>query len=239
VSKDSVFNVLHTFSAEIGSMNSAEDKSTRKLPPRSAPLTTNDARTSATLLVRLQDLTDQAAWDEFVDRYAPRIYTWCRRYQMQENDASDVTQDVLCKLVERMRKFQYDPSKGSFRGWLKTITINVVRDLVRTWKKPIRGVGDTQNLQQLASIEDPEAVSQLAEEMELEYQSELLEEAHRQVEGRVKPHNWQAYYLTAVKQLTANEAAEQIGLQVAEIYVAKSRVIKMLRTEVKRLEQQF
>ncbi|MFT5523183.1 MAG: RNA polymerase sigma factor (sigma-70 family) [Pirellulaceae bacterium] len=220
-------------------MNSADDKSTRETPLRSAPLTTNDARTSATLLVRLQDLTDQAAWDEFVDRYAPRIYTWCRSYKMQETDAADITQDVLCKLVERMRKFQYDPSKGSFRGWLKTITINVVRDLIRSWKKPIRGAGDTHNLQQLAAIQDPDAVSQLAEEMESEHQAELLEEAHRQVAVRVKPHNWQAYYLTAVERLSAAEAAEKLGLQVAEIYVAKSRVIKMLRTEVKRLEQQF
>src|SRR4051812_26981460 len=81
-----------------------------------------DDRTSASLLLRLRTAPDdQALWGEFVDRYGPLIYGWCRRWKLQESDAEDVTQDVLLRLATRMREFRYDPSR-SFRGWLKTLT---------------------------------------------------------------------------------------------------------------------
>src|SRR5262249_57495976 len=79
------------------------------------------ARTSKTLLNRLRSPLDQAAWNEFVERYGRRIYGWCRQWGLQEADAQDVTQDVLLRLARKMRSFAYDPSR-SFRGWLRTLT---------------------------------------------------------------------------------------------------------------------
>src|SRR5437763_1850266 len=80
------------------------------------------SHTSPTLLGRLRrDPTDQTAWSKFVDRYAPRIYAWCRQWRLQEADAKDVSQTVLLKLAEKMRVFHYDPDR-SFRGWLRTLT---------------------------------------------------------------------------------------------------------------------
>src|SRR5262245_25651066 len=91
-----------------------------------------DARTSTTLLARLRRCpTDQAAWSAFVDRYAPRIYAWCRQWHVQETDAQDVTQAVLIRLAEIMRTFTYDPTR-SFRGWLKTLTRHAWDDMRRT-----------------------------------------------------------------------------------------------------------
>jgi RNA polymerase sigma-70 factor (ECF subfamily) len=73
------------------------------------------------LLGRLcQDPSDQAAWDRFVRRYAPRIHGWYCRWHLQPADADEVTQNVLLKLVQKMGTFRYDPSR-SFRGWLKTL----------------------------------------------------------------------------------------------------------------------
>ena len=95
--------------------------------------------TSVTLLLRLRDLNDKEAWDDFVQRYVPKIYAWCRRYGMQEADASDITQEVLGKCVSVLRRFEYDPSRGSFRGWLKTVTNNTLRDFVNSCDRPGRG----------------------------------------------------------------------------------------------------
>ena len=68
--------------------------------------TSPDRRTSATLLARLRDpAADPAAWAAFVRRYGPLVYGWCRRWHLQEADAQDVTQDVLAKLVVRLRAF--------------------------------------------------------------------------------------------------------------------------------------
>jgi RNA polymerase sigma-70 factor (ECF subfamily) len=89
-----------------------------------------DQRTSASLLHRLQnDVSDEAAWKTFVERYGPRIYSWCRQWQLQDPDAQDVTQEVLLELVEKLRRFRYDPSR-SFRAWLKTLVHHAWQDFL-------------------------------------------------------------------------------------------------------------
>ena len=86
--------------------------------------------TSATLLLRLgHHPSDQAAWEEFVDRYGGMIYSWCRATGLQDADAQDVTQAVLTQLAVQLRRFAYDPSQR-FRGWLRTLVKNACRDCV-------------------------------------------------------------------------------------------------------------
>ena len=89
-----------------------------------APLPT----TRLTLLTQLrQDPSDQAGWEEFVERYGRHIYRWCRQWKLQDADAEDVTQDILVKLTQKLRAFAYDPSR-SFRGWLKTVAHHACKD---------------------------------------------------------------------------------------------------------------
>src|SRR5262245_27156971 len=72
-----------------------------------------ETRTSVTLLARLRQIpADQAAWAEFTERYGRKIYAWCRRWNLQEADAEDVTQIVLLKLAEKMQRFEYDREKS-------------------------------------------------------------------------------------------------------------------------------
>jgi DNA-directed RNA polymerase specialized sigma24 family protein len=80
-----------------------------------------DDSTSSTLLGQLAvSPPDEAAWSQFVDRYGPRIFQWCRAWELQEADILDVSQAVLTKLSVRLRHFDYDPSR-SFRGWLRAL----------------------------------------------------------------------------------------------------------------------
>ena len=185
--------------------------------------------------MRVRQPDDREAWDAFVSRYAPKIFNWCRRYHLQESDAADVTQEVLVKLVRAMRSFQYDPSRGSFRGWLKTVTANAVRDMIATMKKAGRGSGDTSVAQVLANVEDEHAANALSQEIESCYRQELLAEAERLVRERVQAHTWEAYRLTAMEQLLAAQVAETLKMPVSEVYVAKSRVLKMLREVVQKM----
>jgi len=201
--------------------------------------TMNDARefdTSATLLMRLRDLDDREAWDAFVERYTPVIFSWCLRFQLQDSDASDVTQDVLFKLVRFMREFRYDPARGSFRGWLKTVTNNTVRDLAKSWKTRTRGSGDSAVAQMLSSIQSPESLASLASVIEAQYEQELLHAAEQRVKLRVKPHTWEAYRQVAVDRKPAATVAAELDMPIGEVYVAKSRVIKSLREEIRKLE---
>ena len=83
--------------------------------------------TSRSLLIRLRDPADQQAWAEFDDRYGPMIRGWCRHWFPRETE--DMVQDVFSELVNRLRTFEYDPARGRFRGWLKTLTHRLMADL--------------------------------------------------------------------------------------------------------------
>lgn len=197
----------------------------------------DDARspdTSPTLLGRLrQDGTDPAAWNTFVLRYGPRIYAWCRQWRLQEADAQDVTQDVLIKLVARMRTFSYDAS-GSFRGWLKTVTYHAWRDYLHGQQRAGQGSGDSAVLAVLHRLE---AADDLARHLQEEFDLELLEAAAARVRLRVKPHTWEAYRLLTEESLSVPEVAARLGMQVAMVFVARSKVKRMLREQVRKLER--
>src|SRR5262245_22987065 len=108
--------------------------------------------TSTTLLVRLQQSPpDQAAWNEFVERYGRRIENWCGQWGLQAADAEDVAQTVLVKLLRAAQTFRYDPQE-KFRAWLKTVTHHAWRDLVRG-RRHIAGGGNQELSDPLESLE--------------------------------------------------------------------------------------
>lgn len=193
--------------------------------------------TSATLLRRLHDLTDQEAWAMFVDRYGPRIFYWARRHFAQESDAADVTQEVLCKLMSAMRRSQYDAARGSFRGWLKTVTANTLRDCHKRWEAQFRGSGDTQVLNKLTQIQDESSQCELTAAIESQYRFEIMHRAETRVRKRVRVQMWLVYEMTSKDGKSASDTAESLQMSVPQVYVAKSRVLKMLRTEVQQLER--
>ena len=189
--------------------------------------------TRVTLLGRLEhDPGDQSAWTEFVDHYGRKVYAWCRAWSLQEADAQDVTQSVLLKLAATMRDFRYDPSK-SFRSWLRTVAQRAWYDFLDARRKPGQGSGDTLVLDQLASIQ---ARDDLVRQLDDEFDRELLAIAVDRVRLRIATQTWEAFRLTAQEGLSGAEAAARIGMQVAQVYVARRRVQTMLKEEVRRLE---
>jgi RNA polymerase sigma-70 factor (ECF subfamily) len=189
--------------------------------------------TSTTLLGRLRHApADQAAWAEFVDRYGPRIYGWCRQWKLQEADARDATQDVLGRLAEKMRTFLYD-SAGSFRGWLRTLTRHACADLLEARKRPGTGSGDSRILELLESVQ---AREDLVKHLDEVFDRELLEEAMARVQLRVEPHTWEAFRLLALEGCSGAQAATALGMKVATALVAKSKVQKLVRAELRKLD---
>jgi DNA-directed RNA polymerase specialized sigma24 family protein len=65
---------------------------------------------------------------------------------------------------------------------------------------------------------------------------EQLAQARTQVQQRVEAHTWEAFHLTAVEGLSGAEVAERLGLKLATVFKAKSKVQKMLQAEVARLD---
>jgi RNA polymerase sigma-70 factor (ECF subfamily) len=189
--------------------------------------------TGSTLFVLLSDPADPRAWNAFVSRYGPLIYGWCRRWRLQEADAENVTQDVLTLLVRKLRTFVYDPDKGTFRGWLKTLTQHALSDYLAGRRATVMGSGDTAVLEQLEAVAAREdLLTSLAQAFDLE----LLEEARARVQLRVTPRDWGIFQDLAVDQLPGPEVALKLGMTVTAVLMAKSRVQKKLREEIRRLE---
>jgi RNA polymerase sigma factor (sigma-70 family) len=189
--------------------------------------------TRVTLLNQLrQDPSDQAGWDEFVERYGRHIYRWCRQWKLQNADAEDVTQDILVKLTQKLGAFAYDPSR-SFRGWLKTVAHHAWRDFADSRRRAQRGAGDRQVQELLLTLE---AREDLARKLEEAFDLEVLEAAQVRVRLRVAPHTWEAFRLVALEGLSVAEVAATVQLQVAMVYVAKSKVQNMLQEEIAKLE---
>jgi RNA polymerase sigma factor (sigma-70 family) len=192
----------------------------------------HSSRTSVTLLGRLrQDPGDQAAWNDFVARYEPKMLQWCRGWRLQESDARDVTQDVLLKLHGQLAKFTYDPSR-SFRGWLKTLAHHAWRDLVDDRKRTGNGSGDARMQEFLESIvASDDLVAHLVEE----FRRELMDLAMTRVRPRVADRTWDAFRLTALEGCAGATAAARLDMNITRVYTAKSEVKRMIRAEIRKL----
>jgi RNA polymerase sigma factor (sigma-70 family) len=192
-----------------------------------------ESYTRATLLGRLRSAPhDPVAWTEFVEWYGRKVFVWCRAWGLQEADAQDVTQEVFLKLSGRMHDFNYD-QQGSFRAWLKTVTQHAWYDYLSKKRKAGEGSGSESAMERLATIE---AKDDLTRRLEDAAHQELLKEAAARVRLRVEPRTWDAFHLLAVDGRSGAEAAELLGMKVATVFVARSKVQRMLRDELARLD---
>src|SRR5262245_41329475 len=110
--------------------------------------------TSPSLLARAQD-NQPAAWEQLVDLYAPLVYHWCRRAGLAPPDADDVFQEVFRAVARALAEFRRDRAGDSFRGWLRTITSNKIRDHFRQVQGEARGAGGTDAQMHLLALPDP------------------------------------------------------------------------------------
>src|SRR5215468_8731061 len=117
--------------------------------------------TSASLLVRIRDGRDQEAWRQFVQLYAPVVYAFARKRGLQDADAADLMQDVLRTVAGAAGRLNYDPSRGTFRGWLYTVARNKIFNFLdRGRHRADRATGDSGTRERLE--EHPEAEMGLA-----------------------------------------------------------------------------
>jgi RNA polymerase sigma factor (sigma-70 family) len=193
--------------------------------------------TRASLLVRIRDGYDQEAWRQFVQVYAPVVYGFARKRGLQDADASDVMQDVLRSVSGAAARLKYDPSRGSFRGWLYTIARNKIFNFLEAGRHKLgRGSGDSGVKERLEEQAEPEWT--LAASWDEEYERNLAAVAMRRVRGEVQEATWQAFWRTAVEGQGAREAGAALGMTAGAVYVARSRVLARLKEEVQRMQQE-
>ena len=190
--------------------------------------------TRASLLVRLRDGGDAGAWEEFVHLYAPVIYGFARKRGLQDADAADLMQEVLRSVAAAAQRLEYDPARGTFRGWLFTVTRNKVFNFLQGRRRRVLASGDSGVRDQLEQHAGSDGHA--PGEWEADYQRTLAARAMERIRGEFQPATWQAFQLTAVEGAAPAEASARAGLSVGAVYVAKSRVIARLRQEIEAMQ---
>jgi len=196
----------------------------------------SDTRNS--LLLRLSDKHDIAAWDQFVTIYQPLVFRLARSKGFQDADAYDIVQEVLLAVSNAIHRWEPDPARGRFRDWLFRIARNLmINFLTRRKHQSLVGsecIAELIDLQPQATELDPE----VTREFELEYRRERFWLAADKVRQQVKPHTWEAFRLTAIEQYSVAAAARELDMKEGSVVVARCRVLARLRTAVAELEGQ-
>ena len=199
--------------------------------------------TRASLLRRLKDPEDQASWNAFYEIYHGLIFSVARRAGLNETEAGEVVQDTLISVAKKMPEFTYDPAKDSFKGWLLTVVRWRIRDQFAKRSDEAAGRttfsgGQEQDTRTATVDRVPDPTRPALEGIwDEEWESQLLQTALARIKRQVQPQHYQIYHLHVVLGQSAREVARSLGVNAAQIYLAKHRVGNLLKKEAKRLKQ--
>ena len=206
------------------------------------------------LLSRLKDAADAESWQEFFDTYWRLIYRAATKSGLTDAEAQEVVQEVVIGVARKMPEFRCDPAAGSFKAWLLKVTRCRIVDQFRkrqAWsptQSPRSSVSpggtaprsDSNGTAHTATIErvpDP-AGYDLDAAWEGEWQQHLTDRALARVKRSADPEQFQMFDLHVRLGLPAREVARKLDVSVPRVYFAKYKILRLLKRQVQRLEQQ-
>ena len=188
------------------------------------------SETSFSLLHRLRTQPDADSWRRLVDLYTPLIHGWLRRHSVAAADADDLSQEVMAVVMRELPQFQHNQQRGAFRNWLRTITVHRLRVLWRSRQHRPIATGDSDLLKVLDELEDPKsAMSQLWDQ---EHDQHVARKLMELVEPHFEATTWCAFRRVVMDSVKAAVVAEELGMSVNAVLLAKSRVLSRLRQEM-------
>jgi RNA polymerase sigma-70 factor (ECF subfamily) len=185
--------------------------------------------TSLSLLERLRRDPADSAWGQLDEVYRPLIRIWLSRVPGLRDDLDDVAQEVMLVLVREIPRFERQ-REGSFRAWLRQVTVNRVREHWRQrGRQPRVGLGDADGETFLSRLEDPS--SDLAAQWDREHDRQVFNRLLETVRADFQPATWEAFRRFALDGVPAARVAAELGTTENAVLLAKSRVLKRLREE--------
>lgn len=216
-------------------MNASASFRTRRnsvrYPPRRVRISRMDLPTRETLIRRVRDLGDSGSWAEFWGLYEPVIGAYLRRLRVREHDAADLTQDVYLKLRRELPRFTLESQRGNFRGWLRRVTDNMVRDHFRAARRDEDRIEDAAEYKRAVEVsfdDSSERDAVRAREWRQNVMTVILEKARAEFTDR--PKLWKCFDMTLLRRLPAKEVAAELGIdKVNNVYVYAHRVLQRVR----------
>jgi RNA polymerase sigma-70 factor, ECF subfamily len=185
--------------------------------------------TSVSLLDRLAGSPTDDDWRRLLELYQPLLRAWMGRAGVARSDTDDLAQEVLLVVFREVGGFEWR-GQGAFRAWLRTILANRVRDYFRSQKHRPTATGDSDFLRRLNELESPE--SALSRLWDREHDEHVAASLLRRIQGDFAPATWQAFRRHVLEGMPVKSVAEELGLSLNSVLLAKSRVLKRLRQEL-------
>jgi len=191
--------------------------------------------TRKSLLMRLKNWDDQQSWQEFCRIYERIIYDIALKAGLRKVEAQEVVQETLLSVAKKIAGFDYNPEIGSFKNWLLKITKRRIIDQLR--KRPL--VGETVEGSSSVTIEQlsDSSVSALETAWDEEWRGAVLEMARALVKRRVGEKQYKMFELYVMQQMPLKKVTAALRVNAAQVYMAKYRIGKLLKSEMKRLEK--
>lgn len=189
--------------------------------------------TRSSLLAALQSPADHFAWEEFVLIYRPVFYRMARRRGLQDADAQDLVQQVLVRICRAIETYEQHPGTR-FRHWLRLVANNAISTALSKTHRDV-AEGGTANVEKLDAI--PGIYSDISHEVDAEFEREMYMLAAAKVRSEVNTATWRVFELTTIEGVTCEEAARSLGMSIGTVYAARSRIVKRLQIQIKRLQK--
>ena len=200
--------------------------------------------TRHSLLNRLKDLGDQESWQDFFDTYWQLIYNVATKAGLSDAESQEVVQETVIAVARKIGAFKADPAHGSFSAWLMQLTRWRIAD---QWRKRQAGItprlvaagshaDDTGSTGPMERVADP-AGAALETAWQEEWEKRLMTTALERVKQQVSPRQFQMFDLHVQQNLSVQETARTLQASVASVYMAKHRITRLIKKEIRRLEK--
>jgi RNA polymerase sigma-70 factor (ECF subfamily) len=187
-------------------------------------MTRPSPETSASLLEQARE-PQSAAWPRLVAIYTPLLQQWLIAVGVQAADRDDLCQRVMEVLLRQIKTFEHSGRTGAFRAWLRGVITNLLREYWRG--HPAGGDGV------LAELVDPKGG--LSQVWDAQHDRHVLHSLMSLVRPEFTEPTWIAFRRIALEGAAAATVAEELGLSVNAVLIAKSRVLSRLRQEARGL----
>lgn len=199
--------------------------------------------TRKSLIERLGNWEDQKSWDDFYKRYWKLIYSVALKSGLRSEEAFDAVQETIFVIAKQQKDHRYDPKMGSFKSWLMNQTRWRISDQFRKRAKDtamFKPEYDTDD-RRTATLDRYEDVkgNQLEKVWDLEWKKSLTDRALAAVKLKVSPKQFQIFDCYVVKDWSVLQVSRELGVSMAQVYLAKHRVGALMKKEILALEKDF
>jgi RNA polymerase sigma-70 factor (ECF subfamily) len=194
--------------------------------------------TRQSLLGRMKDWSDQTSWQDFFQTYWRLIYGVALRSGLTATEAEEVVQETVISVAKKIGDFKNDPALGSFKSWLMVITRRRIAD--QFGKRPPVSLSFSNRADETARtgtidrVPDPASL-QLDNVWEEQWEKNLFSVALENVKCQISPKQFLLFHEQVIKECPAPKVAQKYGLNLAQVYMARYRVSRLLKKEVRKL----